>query len=374
MKIFINALSSRSGGAQKYIENILAHYDKSSNNQIFIVSPNNHSIPLNQKNILKIELSNYVGKNPFLRYIWEVVFLPRILINLQINVLFCPGGSFSGQLPINCKLVTTFQNMMPFDLDQRLKYPFGYMRFRNWLLQRKLMSSMLKSNLVIFISDFAKNVIENRAKNKIIHSVTIPHGIDPMFIRKLDNNLPFPEGFPQNFLLYVSTIDVYKAQVEVVKSYSLLKSRNPNAPKLIFIGEEYEPYGKIVRKLIEMYKLEDDILIKKAIPNQDLPSLYQHATINIFASKTENCPFILLEALASGRPLVVSNFPPMPEFGSDAVEYFDPSNPIELADLLDELLSNDNLLMKLSKNTLEHSKNFDWSVSAKRTWESINSL
>ncbi len=374
MKIFINALSSRSGGAQKYLENLLAHYDKSSNNEIFIVAPNNHNIPLNQKNIIKVELSNYVGKNPFLRIIWEVFFLPRILINLQINILFCPGGSFSGNLPINCKLVTTFQNMMPFDLEQRSKYPFGYMRVRNWLLERKLMSSMLKSDLVIFISDFAKNLIENKAKNKIIHSVTIPHGIDPIFFRKLDDNMPLPEGFPQEFLLYVSTIDVYKAQVEVVKSYSLLKSRNPNTPKLIFIGAEYAPYGKVVRKLIEMYKLEDDILIKKAIPNQDLPSLYQHATINIFASMTENCPFILLEALASGRPLVVSNFPPMPEFGSDAVEYFDPSNPVELADLLEELLSNDNLSIELSQNALERSKFFDWSVSAKRTWESINSL
>ena len=120
--------------------------------------------------------------------------------------------------------------------------------------------------------------------------------------------------------------------------------------------------------------MEDDILIKEAIPNEDLPSLYQNASINIFASKTENCPFILLEALAAGRPLVVSNYPPMPDFAADAVEYFNPSNPPELADLLEKLLDNVHLSESLSKKALEHSKHYDWGVSAKRTWESINSL
>ncbi len=374
MKIFINALSARRGGGQTYIQHILDNYPESIENEVIIISPNSLCIPLNQKNIKRIKIPSLIVTSPLLRYIWEVIFLPRLLNSLKIDVLFCPGGSFSGQLPKNCKLVTTFQNMMPFDIEQRLKYPFGYMRVRNWMLERKLLNSMLKSDLVIFISDYAKSIIEKKTKNKIINSVTISHGVDPIFIRKSGNNLPFPNNFPKEFLLYVSTIDVYKAQVEVVKSYSLLKARKANIPKLILIGSEYEPYGKVVRKLIRINKLEDDILIKEAIPNEDLPSLYQNASINIFASKTENCPFILLEALAAGRPLVVSNYPPMPDFAADAVEYFNPSNPPELADLLEKLLDNVHLSESLSKKALEHSKHYDWGVSAKKTWESINSL
>ena len=374
MKIFINGLSSRRGGSLMYLQNILYQYPESCENEVIVIAPKTLFVPKNRQNIKRLKIPEIFVVNPFARFIWEVFFLPKLLVRLNINVLFCPGGAFSGRLPKNCKLVTTFQNMIPFDMSQRLKYSLGYMRARNWMLERKLFSSMMKSDLIIFISNYAKSIIEKKANNIIFNSVTIPHGVDPKFRRESNKNLICPDQFPDEYFLYVSTLDVYKAQVEVVKAYSLLKSRKSKIPKLIFIGSEYAAYGKKVREVIKKNNMEEHILIKEAIPNKDLPALYQNASINIFASMTENCPFILLEALAAGRPLVVSNYPPMPEFSGDAVEYFDPSVPEELADLLEKILDNDILSASLSKKALECSTHYDWSVSAKRTWESINSL
>ena len=48
--------------------------------------------------------------------------------------------------------------------------------------------------------------------------------------------------------------------------------------------------------------------------------------------KVKNCPNILLEAMASGKAILCSNFNPMPEFGGKAVEYFDPSNIHDIAE------------------------------------------
>ena len=83
---------------------------------------------------------------------------------------------------------------------------------------------------------------------------------------------------------------------------------------------------------------------------------------------------ILLEALASGRPLVASSYQPMPEFGLDFVEYFNPSKPDELADLIENIIDNKELSDRLSKKSLERSRDFDWSVSAIKTWTAIKSL
>ena len=374
MKIFINALSARQGGGQTYLRHLLEKFPENKN-KIFIIAPHTLELPTNRSNIEQIKIPNLIITNPFIRMAWESIILPKLLKFLKINILFCPGGSVSGRVPLNCKIVTTFQNMMPFDHIQRRKYPFGYMRLRNWLLERKLLSSMLESELVIFISDYAKSVILERSHGKIKKSVVIPHGVNPDFRKNENKILPPPAWLPtEGYLLYVSILDVYKAQLGVIQAYSELKSRKNNLPKLVLVGPEYAPYGKKVREMLVALHLTNDVILKSAVSNHDLPAVYQNATINIFASETENCPFILLEALASGTPLLVSNYPPMPEFAGDAVIYFNPSNPSDLARKLEDLLDDAPLMTVLSKRALVKSLDYNWEEAAQKTWQAIENL
>jgi glycosyltransferase involved in cell wall biosynthesis len=105
-----------------------------------------------------------------------------------------------------------------------------------------------------------------------------------------------------------------------------------------------------------------------------LPYLYQNARINIFASECENCPNILLEMMASGRPVVCSNYPPMPEFGGNAVAYFDPEKPESLANILDILLDSPEQQQTLADSAFEKAKNYRWDDAARQTWQVITAL
>jgi glycosyltransferase involved in cell wall biosynthesis len=107
------------------------------------------------------------------------------------------------------------------------------------------------------------------------------------------------------------------------------------------------------------------------MPYEALPTMYRHALINIFASESENCPNILLEALASGRPIVSSARPPMPEFGGNAVLYFEPRSPADLADKLASLLDEPQRMTDYGERGLEQSQLYRWETSAARTWEAI---
>ena len=102
-----------------------------------------------------------------------------------------------------------------------------------------------------------------------------------------------------------------------------------------------------------------------------LPSLYRHALINIFASECENCPNIMLEALASGRPLLASCREPMPEFGGDAAIYFDPSSPVELAEKLQSIIDDPVAHGRAIRQGTRRSLLYDGSKAAQRTWELI---
>ena len=375
MKIIINALSARQGGGQTYIKHLLENFPKNGNSEAVVVVPKSLKLQIDTFNIKKLNTLEIVGSNPIARMLWEILILPKIIRNTGADVLFCPGGSINGNIPKNCKIVTTFQNMLPFDQAQSKKYPFGYARFRNWYLHKKLLKSMVKSDLVIFISKYAKSIIENDYGLKLKNSVVIPHGISPIFKRNVELELLRPSWLPNSeYLLYVSIFDVYKAQLEVIKAYDLFKKCEKTDLKLVLIGSDHGLYGQRARKLIKELKLERDVLVAGEVLHNELPAIYQNALINIFASETENCPFILLEALASGRPLLASNCQPMPEFGGDAVLYFSPQSPNELSRLIAKVSSSKVLINKLSQKSLERSSLYNWENSATRTWRSIKQL
>jgi glycosyltransferase involved in cell wall biosynthesis len=374
MKIMVNALSARQGGGQTYLLHLLENFPKESQNTVYIIAPDSLKVPTGNKNIERVILPDYLVNNPFMRALWERFVFPKILKKMNINILFCPGGLVPRRVPSTCKVITTFQNMLPFSKAQRQKYPFGYMRFRNWILEKLLLRSLIRSDFVIFISEYAKSVIEKRSLGKVNRSIVIPHGVDPRF-RRTDPIPAAPSWLPsEGYLLYVSILDVYKAQVEVVEAYAILKSKGYKIPKLYLIGPEYAPYGCKVRETIAKNSLTKDVIIIGAIPNSELPALYQNALANIFASETENCPFILLEALAAGRPLLSSNMSPMPEFGGDAAIYFDPNRPNDLAQKLEDLLGNAQMMSDMSNRAFTRSLDYNWDLASQKTWQAIENL
>ncbi|MFZ5986184.1 MAG: glycosyltransferase family 4 protein [Bacillota bacterium] len=376
MNVFINAISARLGGGQTYIVNLLQYLPDHMDVKITIAGPDTLNIPAKYSCVERLEIDKRYIENTFFRSFWEKYKLPGILSKHQADILFCPGGLVNTVPPSGCKTVTMFRNMLPFDPVQVRKYSGLYDRIRLWILKRAFLKSFIRADLVIFISEFAKQVIDEHVGNSLKRSIVIPHGINEKF-RVVDNlNLDRPEWLPEEeYLLYVSTFEPYKGHIQVLRGFSLLKKERKTNEKLIFIGgKDSSEYGISVRNEIKNLGLEGEALVIGEIPYEDLPAVYQHAKMNIFASECENCPNILLEALASAKPLIVSNRPPMPEFGGEAVIYFDPSSPTDFAQKLKAVIDNSDLMTELSNKSLKQSMKYKWSNSAVQTWEEIYKL
>jgi len=373
MKILINAFSARQGGGQTYLINLLQAVPPERRADIGLLLPDGFALPGNCAGFVRLPTPRRM-ENPFLRAAWERIALPRLLRRLDVRVLFCPGGVVGTRPPSGCRVVTMFRNMIPFDREQRRRYPLGYMRVRNWLLERVMLRSMLRADLVIFISEFARQVIESAAGRPLAHAVVIPHGVNEAF-RRRSIIPPRPAWLPrEEYFLYVSTLDVYKAQVQVVQGFAKYRALVGNRHKLVLIGPENPRYGRRVRAEIARLGLQHDVIVLGKVPYDELPAAYQHAYLNIFASESENCPNILLECLAAGRPIVCSSRPPMPEFAKDAVEYFDPACPDELGALLARLARTPERCEQLAQRALRRGQDFDWSSSARKTWAAIHAL
>jgi glycosyltransferase involved in cell wall biosynthesis len=373
LKVVINAFSARRGGGQTYLINLLNELENFGELDVYIFAPDSLELP-DFPNLNRLQ-TNWPTTNPLLRVLWEKFGLPSQLAAIGAEVLFCPGGLINTPKIAGCKTVTMFRNMIPFDLSVRKKYSLGYMRFRNWQLERTMMKSMKKADLVIFISEFARNIIQGKAGEKNIMGVTIPHGLSGHFKIAAGTLLPRPQWLPRSeYLLYVSIFDVYKSQLEVVRAYHQLKLSRNTPEKLILAGYNDSSCGGEVRQEISRLGLVDSVILSGNIPYLELPAVYQYAKINIFASTCENCPNILLEAMGAGRPTLVSEYQPMPEFGGDAVTYFDPKSPMDLAEKLAAIIDCPDTLDAMAVNARNQSLLFDWKKTAVLTWDAIGKL
>jgi len=167
---------------------------------------------------------------------------------------------------------------------------------------------------------------------------------------------------------------VYKAHVEVVRAYYLLCQQRHTKEKLLLVGPEYAPYAKLLRREIQRLGLESKVIITGCIPHTDMPSVYHHAKAHIFASCCENCPNIVLESLGSGRPLFLSNRPPMPEVGVGSAVYFDPYKPQELADLLSRYLDDEPWMKEMGRRAFERSLRYSWETTARKIFQAFEDL
>jgi glycosyltransferase involved in cell wall biosynthesis len=321
---------------------------------------------------LHVERIEFPVHNPILRVFWEVFILPFYLRKSHVDVFFCPGGTIPKFGFGPWKTVTMFRNMIPFDMKQRKRWPIGYMRVRNWILERIMLKSMERADLVIFISEYAKQVIHSISFQGIKNDVVIPHGVSDDFKSIANNALTQPSILPDEaYIVYPSIIDVYKSQIEVVQAYALAVKSMQSAPLLLLVGEVYGQYGANVIDTIKQLGMNDRIHVIGAVNYQDMPMIYHNAEFVVFASQSENCPNILLEAMKSSSAILCSNIMPMPEFAGSSVEYIDPTSVENIAEKIHELLSDSQKINSLRRMSSERAKHYRWETTSSKTWKAI---
>ena len=290
MNIAINALSARQGGGQIYLSNLLRFAQNYPDIKFFCICHDEFSHLYEYPSVEII--SNRQSPNDVLRRIfWEKNKLPALLRELNTDLVFCPGGTISFAPPDGCKTAVTFQNMLIFDKNNRQKYPLSIRRLRLALLEKLSVNSFRLSDLVIFLSKYAKKVIDEKIPDRCGSSVVIPHGLEERFRFAGQNNLSRYKRLPAGeYLLYTSVITNFKNQLEVVRAFDILTKKRKTPEILIFVGPAYKHYEKKVRLEIKRLGLNNKVFITGPISNFDMPSVYYHAKAHIFASTCENCP------------------------------------------------------------------------------------
>ncbi len=369
-RILVNTFPLKDGGGQTHILKITEYLKDEKFLEIIILKSNFSNLDF-KKSKIKILETSFPVNNPILRVFYEIFFIPILLIKNKIDVYFCPGGISISWIPKNCKKVTMFRNMQPFAKELIIDEISFLKKLRNILVRILLIKSFKDSDLVIFISNYAEEVIKKSIKRPLKKTVLIKHGVD-MNVTKIQDNIIKTYDLEDPFIIYPSSIESYKSQIEVVKAYSLTREKlSQDLPNLYLIGPiNNKKYFQTLKVLLKKFNLEDKIFFTGKVDFNDMPTIYKYSLMVIFASKTENCPNILLEAISMNKLVLCSNLKPMPEFGRESVVYFNPNSPEDLSEKLVKIIQNKEIIQIYQEKT-KNIKFSSWEECATKTWNEL---
>jgi glycosyltransferase involved in cell wall biosynthesis len=170
------------------------------------------------------------------------------------------------------------------------------------------------------------------------------------------------ESFNANFVTIISADVPMKNLKTVLKALYLLKQDGLNA-KLTIVGDLREDN----KKLIDRLGLTNEITYKSKLPRKQLIQSLNNADIGIAPSKYEGFGFPLVEMIATGLPVIVSDKASLPELAGNAGLIFNSSDSNDLKEKMKELIENTELRNKVTENSkLRRDDFFGWDEYAKK--------
>ncbi|MFH1182137.1 MAG: glycosyltransferase [Candidatus Woesearchaeota archaeon] len=208
----------------------------------------------------------------------------------------------------------------------------------------------------------------------------IPMGVDLKLFSSRGSSIKKKYGIDGKMILFVGRLAEKKGVSYLISAMVSIKKSCPDC-KLLIVGEG--PEKPLLEKQIEGHALNDSVIFAGSMAKEKLPAFYHSADVFVLPSiiaksgDTEGLGVVLLEAIASGVPVVASNVGGIPDIiinGKTGL-LVKQKNPGAISDAVISLLRQENKGRALSKAALEHvRKNYSWEKVSGRFSEIYSSL
>jgi glycosyltransferase involved in cell wall biosynthesis len=302
------------------------------------------------------------GKKPLARLWREHVLLPAACRRDGIDLLHCPKSAIPFRAP--CPVVVTLHDLIP------LKHPETERLAARLYWRLQIPIAARRSSFIITDSEHARQEImaDFDVPAERIRAVML--GFDPRMIEPRDpatgTAVRARYGLPEQYLLYVGTIQPRKNIATLIEAFNLLKKERGVPNRLVIVGRKGWLYDQLFARISEL-GLAKEIVFTGFVPDEDLPFIYDGARVFAYLSLFEGFGLPPLEAMACGVPVVTSNTTSLPEVVGDAGITLPPTDVGAVCDALWRILGDAALRETMSRNGAARARQFSWEAAARET-------
>jgi glycosyltransferase involved in cell wall biosynthesis len=376
MHLFLNGLAASAGGGLTYLRNVLPQLSVRGDVQVTAaVNPQLRSEFRDLPRISVVEIDSPAGT--LARFWREQTLLPKLILKSGADVLISAGNFALRKSPVPQILLSrnSLYTSAHFfrDLRQRREYGLWFeTRIKGGLARR----SIAWADCTVAPSEAFAQELRRWTGRSV---AAIHHGFDhETFVR---DATPLPDEVRQKLarnrdgdadkdelrLLYVSHYNYYRNFETLLRALPLLRQRLGGRKLKLFLtchlrSEDnpgnYRPQA--ASALVQELGIEEVVVELGAIPYSRLHQVYRECDVYVTPAYAESFAHPLVEAMASGLPIVASDLGVHREICQEGAIYFHCFSSEELAEQVCRVAASGELSKQLSERGLARSRDFSW--------------
>ena len=368
MHIFLNALAASAGGGLTYMRNVLPYLASKADLKVTVaLNPALRQEFRSLGNVQYLELDIPAGR----RFWYEQSSLPNVIRNCRADVLLSTGNFAIRRSPVPQVLLSRNSIYVSADFYRDL---WRRREYRAWL-DTRLRATMAKRSIkwatfTVAPSQAFASELERWSGRRVM---AIHHGFDQnAFIHnssalapELEERLNLPPKCIK--LLFVSHYNYYRNFETLIRALPVLRDRLGGLPFRLFLSchlhtnqkhGTYNPAEAVA--LVHRLGLREVVIELGSIPYDQLHHLYARADAYVTPAYAETFAHPLVEAMASGLPIIASDLSVHREICGEAAEYFPKFSSESLSETVAKVVLSPQLKSQLVDAGTRRARQFSW--------------
>lgn len=267
--------------------------------------------------------------------------------------------------------IATFHDLSTF------KWPSCHEPNKLPALQKALADTLQIADRLITDSEFIRHELANFSGISLNKIDAIPLGFSNQFKPRgrdeIDATLQKYNLNYQKYSLFVGTIEPRKNIKNLINAYKKINKKTKNEYPLVIIGHKGWKSEEI-HKVICNEEENGWLRYMGYLSDTELPSIYSGARLFIYPSHYEGFGLPIIEAMASGVPIITSNSSCLPEVAHELALMSDPNDVETLYNHIKKGLDDNLWREKSIKLGIEKSNRYSWQRCAEETINSYQLL
>jgi len=251
-----------------------------------------------------------------------------------------------------------------------LHYPETQPPARMREIERRLADGVQQARLILTdsqaVADEARDYFALPAERFVVAPLGVAARFHPREDEAVDAVLKAHGVTAREYFLCVGTLEPRKNLTLALRAHALLSPTQRQQFPLLIVGMAGWQREQFNEELLQSLAC-GHVCLLGYLPDEDVAQLLAGARALVFPSLYEGFGLPILEAMASGTPVIVTRHSAMPEVAGSAGNYIRSDDPHGLRDAMSRLIDDNTHWQECREAGLQQAKLFSWERCAKIT-------